>query len=63
VSDNADLGSGTDVVRIFDAEIAPFAGFKTEARENFQTLFDLVEEERVVVHFSQKLDQNASKIV
>ena len=60
VSDNANLGSGTDAVRVFDGEIAPFAGLKTDTLENFQTLFDLVEEERVVVHFSPKLDLDTS---
>lgn len=60
VSDNAELGSGTDVVKLFDAEIAPFAGLKADTRENFLMLFDLVEEERVVVLFSPKLDLDTS---
>lgn len=60
ISDNTGLGSGTDVVRLFDAEIAPFAGLKADTRENFLTLFNLVEEERVVVLFSPKLDLDIS---
>lgn len=51
-ADNADLGSGTDQVRLFDSDVAPFAGLKADTPENFRTLSDLVEEERVVVLFS-----------
>lgn len=60
ISENAFLGKGTDVVKLFDPEVAPFAGLEADTHENFSALFDLVADERVVVLFSPKPDLDTS---
>jgi len=60
VSDNAALGTGNDQVMIFDADVAPFAGLASDTPENFQTLYELVEEGRTVVLFSPKQELDTS---
>ena len=56
VSDNAAFGSGTDQVRFFHSDIAPFASMESYTPENFRTLSNLVEDERTVVLFSPQPD-------
>lgn len=56
LSDNYAFGSGTDEVKLFDPEIAPFAGLNADTPENFRTLFNLTEASRTVVLFSPKPD-------
>lgn len=58
-SDNASLGTGTDQVRLFDSDVAPFAGLASDTSENFQALFDLVENGRTIVLFSPKQEMDS----
>lgn len=56
MSENSAFGSGTDCGRLFDSDIAPFAGLISDTSGNFRELFDLADQERVVVLFSPKPD-------
>ncbi|WP_276090374.1 GNAT family N-acetyltransferase [Pedobacter sp. JY14-1] len=53
-SDNSALGSGTDQVKLFDLDIAPFGAVKEDTPENFRELYNRTESNRVVVMFSPK---------
>ena len=50
-SKNADLGLGNERAKLFNAEVAPFAGLSTYSPENFQELYQLPEPGQVVVLF------------
>lgn len=50
------LGQGSDQVRIFYPEVAPFAAVSADTPNNFQGLYERIQDEQVVVMFSPKQD-------
>ena len=50
------LGQGTDQVKCFHPDVAPFAAVQADTPDNFQSLFNQIQEEQVVVIFSPKPD-------
>lgn len=50
------LGQGTDQVKCFHPDVAPFAAVIANTPDNFQSLFNQIQEEQVVVMFSPKPD-------
>ncbi|MDR6781882.1 ribosomal protein S18 acetylase RimI-like enzyme [Pedobacter africanus] len=53
---NAHLGSGNDSVKLFNTDVAPFAGLNAYTPGNFQQLFELVQPDQVAVLFYPKED-------
>ncbi|WP_285057694.1 GNAT family N-acetyltransferase [Pedobacter ginsengisoli] len=60
LSRHAELGEGTDGVKLFHPEVAPFAGLRENTPESFQILFDLADPERVIVLFSPEPELDPS---
>lgn len=56
------LGQGSDQVKIFHPEVAPFAAVNADTPANFQSLYEGVQNERVVVMFSPKQDLDPSPL-
>ncbi len=50
------LGQGSDQVKIFHPEVAPFAAVSSDTTDNFQGLYERIQNEQVVVMFSPKQD-------
>ena len=52
------LGQGSDQVKLFDPEVAPFAAIGADTPEDFLALYNRIQDEQVVVMFSpeQALD-------
>jgi GNAT superfamily N-acetyltransferase len=44
------LGSGTAMVKFFDKEVSPFAGFPTDNQNGFDELFELLPAERTILY-------------
>jgi ribosomal protein S18 acetylase RimI-like enzyme len=53
---NTHLGRGSDSVKLFNTDVAPFAGLVAYTPGNFQQLFKLVQPDQVVVLFYPKED-------
>ena len=53
-TDNASFASGTHAVKYFPSPVAPFAAFEEESPEHYQTLYDLIDEDRGMVVFSPR---------
>lgn len=49
ISGNNNLSFGNEQVKYFDREVSPFAAFKENSEENFQALYDLIPEGRVLL--------------
>lgn len=56
------LGQGSDQVKIFHPEVAPFAAVSADTTENFQGLYERLQNEQVVVMFSPKQDLDPSPL-
>src|SRR6202000_1188467 len=52
ISGNSDLSCGNKQVKYFDREVSPFAAFKENSADNFQTLYDVIPEGRVLLFIS-----------
>jgi ribosomal protein S18 acetylase RimI-like enzyme len=52
ISGNSNLSYGNEHVKYFDREVSPFAAFKENSEENFQTLYELIPEGRVLLFIS-----------
>src|ERR1700730_2112781 len=52
ISGNNNLSFGNEQVKYFDKEVSPFAAFKENSAENFQTLYELIPEGRVLLFIS-----------
>jgi predicted GNAT family acetyltransferase len=52
ISGNKNLSFGDEQVKYFDREVSPFAAFKENSEENFQTLYNLITEGRVLLFIS-----------
>jgi ribosomal protein S18 acetylase RimI-like enzyme len=49
ISGNSNLSFGNEQVKYFDSEVSPFAAFSENSAENFQLLYELIPEGRVML--------------
>lgn len=52
ISGNKSLAYGTDQVKFFDKDVAPFVGFDENSVENFDTLYELITHNGLVMFIS-----------
>jgi len=52
ISGNNQLSNGNEFVKYFDENIAPFVGLKENSTDNFQILYELIPQDRVIVFIS-----------
>ncbi|WP_426670158.1 GNAT family N-acetyltransferase [Mucilaginibacter sp. McL0603] len=52
ISGNSNLSFGNEPVKYFDKDVSPFAAFRENSAENFQTLYELIPEGRVLLFIS-----------
>jgi ribosomal protein S18 acetylase RimI-like enzyme len=52
ISGNSNLANGTDSVKFYDKDVAPFIGFKENSIENFDTLYQLIDHDGLVMFIS-----------
>lgn len=52
ISGNSNLAYGTDTVKFFDKDVAPFVGFNENSVENFDALYELITHDGLVAFVS-----------
>lgn len=52
ISGNSNLAYGTDSVKFFDKDVAPFVGFNENSAENFDALYELINHNGLVMFIS-----------
>lgn len=52
ISGNSNLAHGTDSVKFFDKDVAPFVGFNENSVENFDALYELINHTGLVMFIS-----------
>jgi len=52
ISGNSNLACGTDSVKFYDKDVAPFVGFKANSAANFDALYELIDHNGLVMFIS-----------